>query len=103
MLNAIIIELEYLCGKCAGELSILFGSIKCLTCPTDAGIFGFFLLFLLMGIVLVVAIAFLTFIVTERYLNGVIFYSNIISFFIPTLVPFISDGTGIYNRIDSLG
>ena len=85
-----------LCGQCAGELSIVFGSNRCLTCSTDARIFGFILLFLLMGVVLVVAIAFLNFTVTEGYLNGVIFYSNIISFFIPMLAPFIGDGTAIF-------
>ena len=85
-----------LCGKCAGELSIVFGSNKCLTCPTDARIFGFILLFLLMGIVLVLVIAFLNFTVTEGYLNGVIFYSNIINFFIPNLAPFNSKATIIF-------
>ena len=85
-----------LCGQCAGELSIVFGSNRCLTCSTDARIFGFILLFILMGIVLVVAIAFLNFTVTEGYLNGVIFYSNIISFFIPTLAPFIGKATIIF-------
>ena len=72
-----------------------------------------------MGIVLVVVIAFLNFTVTEGYLNGVIFYSNILSFFMPNLAPFngkatiififiswinFSPGveTCIYNGIDSL-
>ena len=110
---------EILFGQCAGKLSIVFGYNRCLTCLTDARIFGFILLFLLMGIVLVVVIAFLNFTVTEGYLNGVIFYSNIISFLMPNLAPFngkatiififiswinFSPGveTCIYNGIDSL-
>uniref|UniRef100_A0A1X7V0Y5 Uncharacterized protein n=1 Tax=Amphimedon queenslandica TaxID=400682 RepID=A0A1X7V0Y5_AMPQE len=79
-----------LCGECLDGYSTVFGSNRCLECKTDARILGLIIGFLVAGILLVLAIVFLNFTVTEGYLNIVIFYANIVQLAIPILSQYIS-------------
>ena len=79
-----------LCGKCLDGYSAVFGSNRCRECKTDARILGLIIGFLVAGIMLVLAIGFLNFTVTEGYLNIVIFYANIVQLSIPILSQYIS-------------
>ena len=81
-----------LCGECNEGYSVVFGSNRCKKCKTDGRIFGLIIGFLVAGVFLVLAIVFLNFTVSEGYLNGVIFYANITSFFITILSQLISSG-----------
>lgn len=79
-----------LCGECLDGYSTVFGSNRCRECKTDSRILGLIIGFLVAGILLVLAIVFLNFTVTEGYLNIIIFYANIVQLSIPILSQNIS-------------
>ena len=87
-----------LCGGCEEGTSIVFGSNRCVRCGHNEWLI---IVFLLMGILLIASIGFLNFTISEGYLNGVIFYSNILSFFIPIYTPFLN-GASIFIFISLL-
>ncbi len=74
-----------LCGTCREGYSIVLGSERCLRC--NNGYAALILLFLALGILLVVMISYLQITLTAGYLNGVLFYANIVSLYGPELVP----------------
>ena len=74
-----------LCGTCKENFSVSLGSQRCREC-SNAGI-ALILVFIALGILLVFAISFLQITVTAGYINGGIFYANIISLYIVFLAP----------------
>eukprot|EP00731_Ephydatia_muelleri_P009076 Em0004g1414a len=102
-----------ICGSCHGNHSVVFGSSQCTICSNMWLIT--FVMFAVLGALLVAALFFLNFTVTQGTLYGLIFYANIIQinssiFFhqaIPSLqiiVSFINLDLGIpmcfYNGMD---
>ena len=67
----------FMCGKCRPGYTLLLGSDACGVCNDDSGI-AFLVLFAGLGILLLVFICLLHFHVSKGYINGLIFYSNII-------------------------
>ena len=74
-----------LCGGCKEKLSLALGSNKCLPCSNR---YLFLLVpFALAGITLVFAIKCLDITVSQGYLNGLVFYFNIVHSVRPALAP----------------
>ena len=65
-----------LCGHCHSNHSVTFGSSKCQVC-TDMWMITF-VMFAVLGVLLVVALFFLNLTVTQGTLYGLIFYANIV-------------------------
>ena len=65
-----------LCGSCKQGLSIVFGSSKCRQCSN--GYSALVLVFVLAGVVLVLALIYLDLTVADGTLNGLILYVNIV-------------------------
>ena len=68
-----------LCASCVSNTSVVFGSNACCTC-SNAWL-AFIIVFAVFGIVLVLAISFLGFSISEGYLNSLLFYCNVTSFY----------------------
>ncbi len=75
----------FLCGACKEGYSIVLGSDRCLKC--NNGNIALILLFLALGILLILMISYLQITLTGGYLNGVLFYSNIVSLYGSFLIP----------------
>lgn len=76
----------YLCGTCKANFSVLIGgSSNCLKC-SNFSLF-FIPLLLCLGILLIVALAFVHISVAEGYINSVLLYSNILSIYASYFVP----------------
>ena len=73
------------CTKCAENLSLIFGSNSCKKCTNSH--LWFLLLFSFYGIFLMFAIVFFQITISEGFLNGVLFFSNILSVYIPYFSP----------------
>ena len=87
-----------LCGSCKEGYSIVFGSNRCMKC--ENGNSGLIFIFLLLGILLITVISYFQVTITAGYLNGVIFYSNIVSLYAPLLTgPKIELSTGGFAPI----
>jgi predicted outer membrane repeat protein len=71
------------CGKCADGYSTVFGSNRCLKCSNEY--ISMIILFALLGIALVSAISFLQITISEGYLNGMLFYANVLNLYLPLL------------------
>ena len=71
------------CGKCIEGLSMTFGSNSCSRCTNS--FLAMILLYALLGVILVLAISFLQITVSGGYLNGVLFYANVINIYLPLL------------------
>ena len=69
------------CGQCAENYSIIFGSNECKKCSNYWLFYA--PIFLLQGISVICAICFLRITISEGYLNGVLFYSNVVSIYLP--------------------
>ena len=69
-----------LCGGCLPTCSRVLGSTRCLTCPHDHPL-AFIALFAVLGLLLVGFIKIFNFTVTDGYINGFIFYSNIVTLY----------------------
>ena len=74
-----------LCGRCQDGYSIVLGSFRCLKCHN--GYVALFFFFLLLGILLVAMISYFQITITAGYLNGILFYSNIVSLYGHLLTP----------------
>ena len=80
-----------LCGECMENLSAVLGTRNCKLC-TNWYLF-LLIFFIAIGIVAIMVIQYLNITITAGYINGAIFYSNIISIYGPTIVP-----GNIYNK-----
>ena len=103
-----------LCASCKANMSVVFGSNACRPC-SNAWL-AFIIVYGVLGIVLVLAISFLGFSISEGYLNSLLFYCNVTSsyssFFAPNgsigffLVKFINLSMGFevcfYDGMDTL-
>ena len=74
-----------LCGACRSYLSVVFGSNAC--CPCSSAYLAFIIMYVVLGIVLVLAISFLGFSISEGYLNSLLFYCNVTSFYSSFFAP----------------
>ena len=74
-----------LCGSCREGYSITLGSARCRRCSNSY--LGLFIVFLGLGILLVVMITYFQITITEGALNGVLFYSNMVTLYAPLLAP----------------
>ena len=74
-----------LCGACRSNMSIVFGSNACRPC--SSAYLASIIMYGVLGIVLVLAISFLGFSISEGYLNSLLFYCNVISFYSSFFAP----------------
>ena len=75
----------FLCSECKENLSAVLGTRNCKRC-TNWYLF-LLIFFIAAGFLAIMVIQYLNITVTVGYINGVIFYSNIISIYGPTIVP----------------
>ena len=73
-----------LCGGCLPTYSRVLGSTRCLTCP-DNKTLGLIALFAVLGVLLVILIKVFNITITDGYINGFIFYSNVLSIYLNNL------------------
>ncbi len=73
------------CGSCASNYSLALGSYRCLEC-SNTYTWLLILLFASYGIFLIAVIMFFQLTISDGYLNGVIFFSNILSVYLPQLL-----------------
>lgn len=81
-------QMEYnrtgiVCGQCLEGYSVIFGSNRCAQCSNS--FLAMIIVFALLGIVLVSAISFLHITIAEGYLNGMLFYANVLHLYLPVL------------------
>ena len=69
------------CGRCKEGYSVVFGSNKCLQCSNSH--LWLLVLFAVYGVLLMWFIVFFRFTIAEGYLNGVLFFSNILTIYVP--------------------
>ena len=67
---------DIICGRCHGNLSVIFGSSKCQEC-SDMWLTTL-VMFAVLGVFMVAALFFLNLTITQGTLYGLIFYANII-------------------------
>ena len=79
-----------LCGSCPDGYSVVLGSDRCLRCSN--GYIALFLVFALLGVLLIVTMTTLRITITAGYLNGALFYANIVSLYGRILVPTTTTG-----------
>ena len=72
-----------LCGSCREGYSSTLGSSRCRRCSNSY--LGLLVVFLGLGILLVVMITYFQITITEGVLNGVLFYSNMVTLYVPFL------------------
>ena len=73
-----------LCGQCAEGYSIQLGSHRCTQCQDNYGL-SLIILFAFGGVVITFGILFLHITVSEGYLNSILFYTNVLSIYVPIL------------------
>ena len=73
-----------LCGQCANGYSMQLGSHSCNDCQNNNGL-SLIVLFAFGGVIIMFAILFLHITVSEGYLNSILFYTNVLSIYIPIL------------------
>ena len=74
-----------MCAVCKANTSVVFGGNACRTCSNDW--LALIILFTAVGILLVLAISFLGFSISEGYLNSLLFYCNVTSFYTSFFAP----------------
>ena len=79
-----------LCGSCQDGYSIALGSERCLQCSNSYVVL--FFIFALLGIFLIFSISYLRITITAGYLNGALFYANIVSLYGRILAPTDTSG-----------
>ena len=79
-----------LCGSCPDGYSVVLGSDRCLRCSNSY--IALFFVFALLGVLLIVTMTTLRITITAGYLNGALFYANIVSLYGRILVPTTSTG-----------
>ena len=72
-----------LCGACVEGFSITLGSHRCMDCTNST--LSLIIFFALAGIFIIFGILFLRITVSDGYLNSLLFYTNILSIYIPIL------------------
>ncbi len=75
------------CGQCKENYSSIFGSNQCRVCLNDYFLFFMILSFIFSGLCTMVLLSVLRISIAEGYLNGVLFYSNVIDLFAVFFVP----------------
>ena len=75
----------FLCGSCRAGYSAVLGSRKCRQCSNLYILL--FPVFIVIGIIAIIIIRYLGITITAGFINGTIFYSNIVSLYGSTLVP----------------
>ena len=78
-------RIGFLCSECRENFSAVLGTRNCRLC-TNWYLF-LLIFFVAVGILAIVIIQYLNITITAGYINGVIFYSNIISIYGSTIVP----------------
>ena len=73
-----------LCGDCLPKYSRVLGSTRCIVCPNNNTL-GLIALFAVLGVLLVVVIKVFNITITDGYINGFIFYSNVLSIYLNNL------------------
>ena len=74
-----------LCGTCMPGYSVVFGTNRCLKCSNTYLVL--IVVFAVAGILLVLAISLLKITVAHGYLNGILFYCNVISLYTNIFTP----------------
>lgn len=74
-----------LCSSCKKDYSNVFGGIRCRKCTNNST--AIILLFLLLGVLLIAFLVVFRVNISTGYLNGVIFWCNIVSLYREVLVP----------------
>ena len=74
-----------LCANCKSNMSVVFGSNACRPC--SSAYLASIIMYGVFGIVLVLAISFLGFSISEGYLNSLLFYCNVTSFYSSFFAP----------------
>ena len=74
-----------LCGSCRNGYSNVFGGIRCQRCPNRHA--AIFILFLLLGALIIIFLIVFRINLSSGYLNGVLFWSNIVSLYEMILAP----------------
>lgn len=82
-----------LCGKCKEDYSLSLGSLQCLKCPANDIHLLLIAPFAVAGIVLVLLVKFLDLTVADGYINGLIFYCNVVWINEDILLPMDLKGT----------
>jgi len=82
-----------LCGGCRHGYSRVFGTSRCMVCPNHNHL-ALIIVFAVWGILLVLTISFLGMTITDGYINGFIFYCNIVSIFLSDFLAFSHDEGG---------
>ena len=70
-----------LCGGCKDGFSIIFGGNKCLKCGN--AYLTLLVYFAIAGVAVIASIVILQVTIAEGYLNGMLFYANIVSLYVP--------------------
>ena len=74
-----------LCGSCHKGYSNVFGGIRCQRCPNRH--VAIFILFLLLGVLIIIFLIVFRINLSSGYVNGVLFWSNIVSLYEMVLAP----------------
>ena len=74
-----------LCSSCKEDYSNVFGGIRCRKCTNNS--IAIILLFLVLGVLLIVFLVVFRVNISTGYLNGIIFWCNIVSLYKEVLVP----------------
>ena len=74
-----------LCASCKSNMSVVFGSNACRPC--SSAYLASIIMYGVLGIVLVLTISFLGFSISEGYLNSLLFYCNVTSFYSSFFAP----------------
>ena len=82
-----------LCGACSEETSVVFGSNDCVRCGHEEWLI---VIFLFMGVLMIAVIGFLDFTVAKGYVNGVIFFANVVGFLIPIYSLYLGRDNAIF-------
>ena len=73
------------CGQCVVGYSLMLGSNRCGKCENRFHFVALIVVFALLGIILVSALSFLQMTVSEGYLNGMLFYANVLNIYLPLM------------------
>ena len=74
-----------LCASCKSNMSVVFGGNACRPC--SSAYLASIIMYGVLGIVLVLVISFLGFSISEGYLNSLLFYCNVTSFYLSFFAP----------------
>ena len=75
----------FLCNRCDEGFSAVLGTRRCKRC--SSWYIMLFLVLIILGIIAIVTVRYLSINITAGFINGAIFYSNIVSIYGDTLIP----------------